>query len=213
MEPRQRYRKPAAGEPHALGHFGDDADLRVGLVVLGDEKDAVVDADVHGQCHRHPREHHRVLEGNDSQPVHSGNMIALVVHYVNDCVHQLYSCHAINRADDACRAWQLLVRFFFAQREHLPTSRRRIRSLAHPVPRAAPDRARPAAAYGTARRHARLTRPMSRDWSTGWNPGVWFDAGFAAGPPCQSPRPHAERRAAAGAGVRRMTDGRARCPG
>src|SRR5262245_33439517 len=23
---------------------------------------------------------------------------------------------------DACRAWQLLVRFFFAQREHLPTS-------------------------------------------------------------------------------------------
>src|SRR4029453_6897741 len=22
--------------------------------------------------------------------------------------------------DDACRAWQLLVRFFFAQREHLP---------------------------------------------------------------------------------------------
>ena len=24
--------------------------------------------------------------------------------------------------DDACRAWQLLVRFFFAQREHLPTS-------------------------------------------------------------------------------------------
>ena len=25
-------------------------------------------------------------------------------------------------ADDACRAWQLLVRFFFAQREHLPAS-------------------------------------------------------------------------------------------
>ena len=24
--------------------------------------------------------------------------------------------------DDACRAWQLLVRFFFAQREHLPTN-------------------------------------------------------------------------------------------
>lgn len=24
--------------------------------------------------------------------------------------------------DDACRAWQLLVRFFFAQREHLPTA-------------------------------------------------------------------------------------------
>jgi len=26
------------------------------------------------------------------------------------------------RGDDACRAWQLLVRFFFAQREHLPTT-------------------------------------------------------------------------------------------
>jgi MarR family transcriptional regulator, organic hydroperoxide resistance regulator len=24
-------------------------------------------------------------------------------------------------ADDACRAWQLLVKFFFAQREHLPS--------------------------------------------------------------------------------------------
>ena len=27
----------------------------------------------------------------------------------------------MNRVDaDACRAWQLLVKFFFAQREHLP---------------------------------------------------------------------------------------------
>src|SRR5258708_4558395 len=30
---------------------------------------------------------------------------------------------AMNRtAPDACRAWQLLVKFFFAQREHLPAS-------------------------------------------------------------------------------------------
>ena len=30
---------------------------------------------------------------------------------------------AMNRADqDACRAWQLLMKFFFAQREHLPAS-------------------------------------------------------------------------------------------
>src|SRR6185503_9120800 len=29
----------------------------------------------------------------------------------------------MNRADhDACRAWQLLMKFFFAQREHLPSS-------------------------------------------------------------------------------------------
>ena len=28
----------------------------------------------------------------------------------------------VQTGDDACRAWQLLVRFFFAQREHLPTS-------------------------------------------------------------------------------------------
>jgi DNA-binding MarR family transcriptional regulator len=27
----------------------------------------------------------------------------------------------MGRGDDACRAWQLLVRFFFAQREHLPS--------------------------------------------------------------------------------------------
>ena len=29
----------------------------------------------------------------------------------------------MNRSDDACRAWQLLMKFFFAQRAHLPSSR------------------------------------------------------------------------------------------
>jgi MarR family transcriptional regulator, organic hydroperoxide resistance regulator len=28
---------------------------------------------------------------------------------------------AVKQSEDACRAWQLLMRFFFAQREHLPT--------------------------------------------------------------------------------------------
>ena len=28
---------------------------------------------------------------------------------------------AVRRDQDACRAWQLLVKFFFAQREHLPS--------------------------------------------------------------------------------------------
>ena len=32
MQRRQRHGEPAAGQPHALGHFGDDADLRVGVV-------------------------------------------------------------------------------------------------------------------------------------------------------------------------------------
>lgn len=27
---------------------------------------------------------------------------------------------AVKQSEDACRAWQLLMRFFFAQREHLP---------------------------------------------------------------------------------------------
>ena len=27
---------------------------------------------------------------------------------------------AVKRGEDACRAWQLLMRFYFAQREHLP---------------------------------------------------------------------------------------------
>ena len=65
----------------------------------------------------------------------------------------------MNRADqDACRAWQLLMKFFFAQRAHLPSSRRRVRSLPGPVPRAAPDRARAAAAHEPARRDAVLRR-------------------------------------------------------
>ena len=33
-----------------------------------------------------------------------------------------YNPGVAQTGDDACRAWQLLVRFFFAQREHLPTS-------------------------------------------------------------------------------------------
>ena len=32
-----------------------------------------------------------------------------------------YTRAMVQPSGDACRAWQLLVRFFFAQREHLPT--------------------------------------------------------------------------------------------
>jgi len=32
-----------------------------------------------------------------------------------------YTHAMVQPSGDACRAWQLLVRFFFAQREHLPT--------------------------------------------------------------------------------------------
>ena len=37
-EARQRDGDAAAGEPHALRHLGDDADLREGVVVPGDEE-------------------------------------------------------------------------------------------------------------------------------------------------------------------------------
>ena len=63
MQPRQRHREAAAGQPHALGHLGDDADLRVRIVVPGHEQHAIVAADVDRQRDRHAREDHRVVEG------------------------------------------------------------------------------------------------------------------------------------------------------
>jgi hypothetical protein len=55
---------------------------------------------------------------------------------------------------DACRAWQLLMRFFFAQRAHLPASGAEFDPLAGSVPRAALDRAGAPAAHEPPRRHA-----------------------------------------------------------
>ena len=82
--------RPRPASAHALGHFGDDADVRVGVVVPRHEQHAVVGADVDRQRDRHAREHHRVIEGNDSQPVHSGTMhTAYYLMFVNYCVHQL----------------------------------------------------------------------------------------------------------------------------
>ena len=45
--------------------------LRVGVVAPRHQQHPVVAADVDRQRHRHARKHHRVIQGNDSQPVHS----------------------------------------------------------------------------------------------------------------------------------------------
>jgi len=43
------------------------------------------------------------------------------VNYLTSPASSRYN-DAVGRETDACRAWQLLVKFFFAQREHLPSS-------------------------------------------------------------------------------------------
>ena len=78
METHQRHREPAAREPHALGHVRDDPDSCVGLFVAGHQEHALVGADVDRQRHRHAREHHRIVQRNDSEPVHSDTMVGLI---------------------------------------------------------------------------------------------------------------------------------------
>ena len=57
----------ASGEADAIGNLGHGADLRVLVLVLRDEQDAVLIACVDRQGDGHAREHHRVLERNEQQ--------------------------------------------------------------------------------------------------------------------------------------------------
>ena len=66
MERHQRHREPPAGEPHALGHFRDNADARVRIVLPRDQEDAIVAAHIDLQRDRHARKRHHVVQGNDS---------------------------------------------------------------------------------------------------------------------------------------------------
>ena len=67
MEAVQGDGAAAAGEADAVGDLGDGADLRVPVVVLGDEQDAVLVADVDGQSHVHVREDHEVFQGDEQK--------------------------------------------------------------------------------------------------------------------------------------------------
>ena len=57
----------ASGEADAIGNLGHGADLRVLVLVLRDEQDAILVACVDRQGDGHAREHHRVLERNEQQ--------------------------------------------------------------------------------------------------------------------------------------------------
>ena len=46
MEGHQRHGEPAAGQSHALGHFRDDPDVRVGVLLPRHQEHAIVAADV-----------------------------------------------------------------------------------------------------------------------------------------------------------------------
>ena len=71
MERHQRHGTPVAGKSHALRYFCDNANSRVFVVVPGNEEHLVVAPHVHRQRDRHARKHHRVVQRNDSQLVHS----------------------------------------------------------------------------------------------------------------------------------------------
>ena len=60
-------RAPAAGKPDAVGHLGDGADLRVPVLVLGHEQDALLVADVDGQGDVHVREDDEVFQGDEQK--------------------------------------------------------------------------------------------------------------------------------------------------
>ena len=62
----------AAGQPHALGDARDRADLRELRAVTGNEQNALVVADVHGQRDVHRREDDRVVERDQQKLGHAG---------------------------------------------------------------------------------------------------------------------------------------------
>ena len=66
MEAHQRDGEPSAGESHPLGYFRDDPDARVRVVLSGHQEHAIVAAHVDRQRDRHAREHHGLVQGNDS---------------------------------------------------------------------------------------------------------------------------------------------------
>ena len=59
----------AAGQADLLGDLGDRADLEELVLVTGDEHDTLVVADVDRQRDPHVREHDRVVEGDQPQPL------------------------------------------------------------------------------------------------------------------------------------------------
>ena len=62
----------AAGQPHALSDARDRPDLRELRAVTGDEQNALVVADVHGERDVHSREHDRVVERDQQKLGHAG---------------------------------------------------------------------------------------------------------------------------------------------
>ena len=67
VEALERDRATAAGQPDAIGDLRDRADLRVLVLVLGNEQDAVLVADVDGQGDVHVGEDDDVFQGDEQQ--------------------------------------------------------------------------------------------------------------------------------------------------
>ena len=61
--------RAAPTQPDAVGHLGDGADLRVLVVVLGDEQHALLVADVDGEGHVHVPEDDDVVGGTSNRRV------------------------------------------------------------------------------------------------------------------------------------------------
>ena len=70
MQRRQRDGGAAAGQPHALGHFGDDADAREAFSCRGTSSTRASLPHVDRQRDRHAREHDRVVQRNESESAH-----------------------------------------------------------------------------------------------------------------------------------------------
>ena len=63
----ERHGAPAAGQADVVLDLGDGADLEELVLVAGDEHDALVVADVHGERDPHVGEHDGVVERDQPQ--------------------------------------------------------------------------------------------------------------------------------------------------
>jgi len=71
MQARESNGVAASGETDAIGNLGHGADLRVLVLVLRDEQNAILIACVDRQGDGHAREHHGVLERDEQQVAQS----------------------------------------------------------------------------------------------------------------------------------------------
>src|SRR4030095_13136854 len=83
MQTGQGYGETTSGEAHPIRYFSDNPDFRVCNVPPGNQEHPIVGAHVNRKRDRHARKRDRVVQRDDSQPVHSATIVGTLLDIVN----------------------------------------------------------------------------------------------------------------------------------